>query len=68
MTFLDFDGPAYAVKVKEPGAKRWLFLGADGYLTPRRVHAALASKQRAARFAAAIPRDNPGCQAKAVRF
>jgi hypothetical protein len=68
MGLLDFDGPAYAVKVKEPGAKRWLFLGGDGYLTSRRIHAALASKQKAERYAAAIPADNPGCQAKAVRF
>lgn len=68
MGFLDFKGPAYAVKIREQGSRRWYFLGSDGYLQTRRIHAALMPKARAERAAKRIPGEHPGYDAKAVPF
>jgi hypothetical protein len=44
----------YFVKVKQPGMKRWLFLGRGGYLASRRVHALMFTKAEAGQQAATV--------------
>lgn len=58
----------HAVKVKLPGARRWEFLTPDGGTTHLRIHAATCTPEKAAEYAARIPADNPGVQAKVVKL
>jgi hypothetical protein len=58
----------YAVKVKEPGMKRWAFLATGGHLTTRRVHAQVAQRADATAVAVIIARKYPDTRAKVVRL
>lgn len=62
-------GTTYAIKVREPGMGRFAFLGGDGELVIRRVHAQhTGDRGRAEGAADRLARKNPDCEIRVVDF
>lgn len=58
----------HGVKVRKTGAKRWTFLSRGGHTNHLLVHALRMSEEQAKTIADRLPQDNPGHEAKVVKF